>query len=36
MEIEKHGETIVIIGVYAPSDDTDAKVYENFYDTLND
>lgn len=36
MEIVKNGETIVIIGAYAPSDDADANTKDEFYDKLRD
>lgn len=36
MDIYKNGETIVIIGTYAPSDDSDASTKDAFYDKLKD
>lgn len=36
MDIKNHGETIVIIGVYRPSDDSEENLKENFHDRSRD
>jgi len=35
MEIEKNGERIVIVGVYAPSEDAEIGIKDDFYDKLS-
>ena len=36
LELQKNGHDIVIIGVYAPTDDADSNIKDQFYNDLTE